>query len=81
MPEPTNEKIEYHLYYPTFTLDINIGTCKDGLNPLIKLCSNGDIFIRGVFCENDKEVVEAMREFFGISKFENRALSEINRDE
>jgi hypothetical protein len=31
--------------------------------PIIKLCANGDIFIKGKLVENDIEVVEGMREF------------------
>ena len=31
--------------------------------PTIKLCANGDIFIKGKLVENDLEVVEGMREF------------------
>ena len=30
---------------------------------ILKLCDNGDIFVRGNLIENDKEVVNAMREF------------------
>ena len=30
---------------------------------IIKLCENGDILIKGKLIENDKEVVDAMREF------------------
>ena len=30
---------------------------------IIKLCANGDIFVKGKLIENDKEVVDAMREF------------------
>lgn len=30
---------------------------------IMKLCSNGDIFVKGKLIENDKELVEAMREF------------------
>ncbi len=30
---------------------------------IIKLCENGDIFVKGKLIENDKEVVDAMREF------------------
>jgi len=37
--------------------------CFGNDEPLIKLCYNGDIFIRGKLVENDKEVVEGMREF------------------
>jgi len=31
--------------------------------PILKLCQNGDIFIKGKLVENDLEVVEGMREF------------------
>lgn len=30
---------------------------------IIKICENGDIFIKGKLAENDKEVVDALREF------------------
>jgi hypothetical protein len=29
----------------------------------LKLCENGDIFIKGKLAENDKQVVDALREF------------------
>jgi hypothetical protein len=31
--------------------------------PILKLCANGDIFVKGKLIENDKEVVDALREF------------------
>jgi hypothetical protein len=30
---------------------------------ILKLCENGDIFVKGKLAENDKEVVNALREF------------------
>ena len=30
---------------------------------ILKLCENGDIFVKGKLAENDKEVVDALREF------------------
>lgn len=30
---------------------------------ILKLCENGDIFVKGRLAENDKEVVDAFREF------------------
>jgi hypothetical protein len=30
---------------------------------ILKLCQNGDIFVKGKLAENDKEVVDALREF------------------
>ena len=35
----------------------------DRTEPMIKLCQNGDIFIKGKLVVNDLEVVEGMREF------------------
>lgn len=35
----------------------------DETEPIIKLCQNGDIFVKGKLVENDLEVVEGMREF------------------
>jgi len=34
--------------------------------PMLKLCKNGDIYIRGKLIENDKEVVDGMRDLLGI---------------
>jgi len=31
--------------------------------PILKLCANGDIFVKGKLIENDKELVDALREF------------------
>ena len=30
---------------------------------ILKLCENGDIFVKGKLAENDKEVVDALQEF------------------
>ncbi len=38
-------------------------------NEIIKLCDNGDIFVKGKLIENDKEVVDAMREFLKIQGY------------
>jgi hypothetical protein len=32
-------------------------------NEILKLCENEDIFVKGRLAENDKEVVDALREF------------------
>ena len=34
--------------------------------PILKLCENGDILVKGKLIENDKEVVDAMREFLEL---------------
>ena len=44
---------------------------------IIKLCDNGDIFVKGNLVENDKEVVVALREFITIinSNEDSRVLA------
>lgn len=36
---------------------------------ILKLCGNGDILVKGKLVENDKEVVDAMREFLKSFSF------------
>jgi hypothetical protein len=36
---------------------------------ILKLCENGDIFVKGKLAENDKEVVDALREFLKTQGF------------
>jgi hypothetical protein len=38
---------------------------------IIKFCKNGDIFVKGKLAENDKEVVDAFREFLTGQGFIN----------
>jgi hypothetical protein len=40
-----------------FTVNNNVN------EPILKLCENGDIFVKGKLIENDKQVTDAMREF------------------
>lgn len=42
-------------------------------NEIIKLCDNGDIFVKGKLIENEKEVVDAMREFLKTQGYLNGA--------
>ena len=42
---------------------------KNENEPIILLKDNGDIYVRGKLAENDKEVVDAMREFLKDSGF------------
>jgi hypothetical protein len=39
---------------------------------ILKLCANGDIFVKGKLVENDKEVVDALREFLISQQFIKR---------
>jgi len=36
---------------------------------ILKLCENGDIFVKGRLAENDKEVVAALRDFLKETGF------------
>lgn len=36
---------------------------------ILRLCNNGDIFVKGRLAENDKEVVNALREFLKSQLF------------
>lgn len=38
-------------------------------NEIIRICDNGDIFVKGVMIENDKQVVDALREFLSRQGF------------
>lgn len=39
--------------------------------PILELCPNGDIFVKGKLVKNDIEVVEGMREFINTAKRSN----------
>ena len=41
------------------------------INEILKLCENGDIYVKGRLVENDKEVVDALREFLKSQGFLN----------
>ncbi|PER45278.1 hypothetical protein [Bacillus thuringiensis] len=41
---------------------------KVGEQEIVTLKSNGDIYVKGKLVENDKEVVDGMREFLRLSR-------------
>ena len=44
----------------------------NGKTEVLKLCGNGDIFVRGKLAENDKEVVQGLRDFLkAVPKSQN----------
>ena len=64
-PEVTIEMKRYALN-PTAKLECNAIIFYSGVQealPILKLCANGDIFVKGKLIENDKELVDALREF------------------
>lgn len=44
------------------TTDI-IFTVNNGKKEILRLCANGDILLRGKLLENDKDLVDGLREF------------------
>jgi hypothetical protein len=38
-------------------------------NEILKLCPNGDIFVKGRLAENDKQVVDAFKEWLNSQGF------------
>ena len=53
------EKIK-NLSEPNHSISFNTKTEEESI---LKLCANGDIFVKGKLVENDLEVVVGMREF------------------
>ena len=44
----------------------------NGSTEILKLCENGDIFVKGRLAENDKEVVQGLRDFLkAVPKSQN----------
>jgi hypothetical protein len=52
------------------TIEFKVGEFIE--TPFIKLCENGDIFVKGKLIENDIEVVDAMKEFLTQQGFINK---------
>jgi hypothetical protein len=55
------------------TLQENLNICdivfaNEKFGEMIKLCGNGDIYVRGKLTENDKEVVQGMRDLLAKAK-------------
>lgn len=44
-------------------------TFRDDVNEILKLCSNGDIYVNGRLTSNDIEVVEGMRQFLIVAGY------------
>ena len=54
---------------PTGNIEFIVPDPKTDRNRVIvKLCGNGDIFVKGKLIENDKELVDGLREFLLIMK-------------
>ena len=64
-------ELKGRMYVPN-TISLNTSDTTE----IIKLCENGDIFVKGKLIENDKELVNAMREFLVDSGHLNQ-----NKDE
>ena len=72
--ELTHNDVPYHTNDITFHTKPNAGILTLNASPsveMLKLCANGDIFVKGKLIENDKEVVSALREFLKTQGFIN----------
>jgi hypothetical protein len=65
MPDQINfgTPLDEILFIPSEKMEANVFTFNTGSKEMLKFCANGDIYIRGKFVENDKEVVQGMRDF------------------
>lgn len=36
----------------------------------LKLCGNGDIYVRGELCDNNKEIIQAAHDFFLVARLD-----------
>jgi hypothetical protein len=55
---------------PTEDGSIQFRVVSDKLTPVLELKANGDILVRGKLIENDKELVDGLREWFRLAKIE-----------
>lgn len=62
-----NKQAEDHTIKLNPDYDINFHV-NNGQLEIMRLCSNGDIFVKGNLVENDKEVVDGLREFLEKAK-------------
>jgi len=65
--EPRMENLELKSELEPNTIRFDLGKSEN--EAIILLKENGDIFVKGKLIENDKEVVDAMREFLKHSGF------------
>ena len=49
-------------------LEENSITFSCGAKEMVKLCGNGDIFVKGNLASNDQEIVDTFREFLSYVK-------------
>jgi hypothetical protein len=54
--------------------DIIFRVGSDEIKEIIKLCANGDIFVKGRLIKSDEELVQGMKDFLAVSYSENDKL-------
>ena len=72
MSEFENEKNTLVLTNNDVPIQSNNITFTSATEPILELKGNGDIFVKGKLIENDKEVVDALREFLQTQGFINK---------
>lgn len=65
----TEEKVLVLKKAEDFQKDTVFFSMDKNRNEILKLCPNGDIFVKGRLAENDKQVVEALKEWLNNQGF------------
>jgi hypothetical protein len=65
----TEEKVLVLKKAEDFQKDTVFFSMDKNRNEILKLCPNGDIFVKGRLAENDKQVVEALKEWLNSQGF------------
>lgn len=75
---------EQHLILKTVHTEMGKGEIIFSVPPaqreMLRLCSNGDIYVRGVLADSDLAVVDGMREFLRLATTSYRAPAEETPD-
>ncbi len=65
----TEEKVLVLKKVEDFQKDTVFFSMDKNRNEILKLCPNGDIFVKGRLAENDKQVVDAFKEWLNSQGF------------
>ena len=68
MAENENEEAGMEINDDEITEDTDIIFYSNDAEEILRLCDNGDIHVHGNLAENDKDVVEGLREFLKKSR-------------
>jgi hypothetical protein len=69
MAENEYEEEDVEINDDEMTEDTDIVFFSNDAEEILRLCDNGDIFVHGHLAENDKDVVDGLREFLKKSGY------------